>query len=144
MNHYQNKIFSFLIPNHPRDFPFRRSIRISFRTIHIFTAGVLLGGHIFNQPINILEPWLWATVISGLIILLTDMHASMAVLFEIRGVAVLIKIILILLVPVFWEHRILLLLSALVIGAVSSHMPKRYRHKLIFFQRQFQPDLRGG
>ncbi|MCH8263630.1 MAG: hypothetical protein IIA77_11430 [Proteobacteria bacterium] len=142
----QNKgqFLSYLFPNKPRDLPFRRTIRISFRTLHILAAGVLLGGHIFNQPIAILEPWLWATVITGIIILLTDLHASLAVVFEVRGLAVLIKVILLLLVPVFWEQRIALLISILAIGAISSHMPKQYRHKILFFQKQVTPDQRSG
>lgn len=99
-------MFSVLFPKEPRNLPFRRTIRILFRALHIMTAGILLGGHVFNQPVALLEPWLWATVITGTIILLTDLHSSLAILFEIRGIAVLMKIILLLLVPVFWEQRI--------------------------------------
>jgi hypothetical protein len=119
----------FLFPVEQRDFPYRLAVRILFRSLHILSVGVLLGGHIFNQPIDILEPWLWGAIITGLIILLTDLHSSFAVLFELRGIAILLKIILILLIPLFWEQRVLILISILFIGAISSHLPKRYRHK---------------
>ena len=133
-----------LFPDPPRDFPFRRTTRIVLRTVHILAAGVLLGGHIFDQPVAILEPWLWGAVVSGLLIFITDLHASLAILFEVRGLAVVLKIFIVLLVFVFWEHRLTLLLLALVIGAVSSHLPKCYRHKLIFLQQQVIQDQRSG
>ncbi len=140
----RGRFLSFLFPSKPRDLPFRRTIRISFRALHILAAGVLLGGHIFNQPISILEPWLWATVITGTIILLTDLHSSLAILFEVRGFAILIKITLLLLIPVFWEQRVTLLICVLLIGAISSHLPKRYRHKLFIIHDDIHSDYRSG
>ena len=114
------------------------------RALHIMTVGVLLGGHIFHQPVVILEPWLWAAALSGLAILMTDIYSSFAVLFEVRGILVLIKIVLLLSIFIFWEQRVSLLVLALFIGAISSHMPKRYRHKLLFFQSVIVPDQRSG
>lgn len=108
------------------------------------TVGVLLGGHIFHQPIVILEPWLWGAVLSGLAILMTDIYSSFAVLFEVRGIVILIKIVLLLSILIFWEQRVSLLVLTLFIGAISSHMPKRYRHKLLFFQSTITPDQRSG
>jgi len=124
-----DRFLSSLFPDKPRDLPFRLSIRVLSRALHILAAGVLLGGHIFNQTEAILEPWLWTTVATGIIILITDLHSSLAILFEVRGMAILFKIILLLLIPLFWEERISLLVCVLLIGAISSHLPKRYRHK---------------
>ncbi|MFQ6023994.1 MAG: hypothetical protein ACE5NW_14845, partial [Acidiferrobacterales bacterium] len=74
-----------LFPEVPRDFSCRRAVRTGLRTAHIFTAGTLLAGYIFDQPASVLEPWLLGTVISGLLLLATDLHASLAVLLEVRG-----------------------------------------------------------
>jgi hypothetical protein len=120
--------------------PFRLSIRVISRALHILAAGVLVGGHIFGQTETILEPWLWATVITGSIILLTDLHSTLAILFEVRGIAILLKIVLFLLIPLFWEHRISLLICVLLIGAISSHLPKRYRHKSFIMHDNSGPD----
>lgn len=139
-----NRIYSVFFPSEPRDFPLRRSIRTLLRALHIFSTGTLLAGYIFNQPITILEPWLWASVITGLLILATDVHASMAVLFELRGLAVIIKIVLLLLALVLVEIRIQLLLIILLIGVFSSHMPKRYRHKVFLIDKRVIPDERSG
>ncbi len=83
---------SMLFPEPHRTFPFRRTVRTALRSIHILTIGTLLGGHIFNQPVELLEPWLWGSVISGLLLLATDLHASMEALYQIHGVIVLAKV----------------------------------------------------
>ena len=135
---------AFLFPEQPREFPYRMSVRLSLRALHIMTTGVLLGGYIFQQPTTILEPWLWIAILSGLAIMLTDIYSSFGVLFEIRGIVVLVKIILLSLIVIFWEQRIFLLVLILFIGAISSHMPKCYRHKVLFFKSAIQPDQRSG
>lgn len=123
---------SLLFPEQPRTFPYRRTIRTLLRTLHILTTGTLIGGHVFAQPVTVLEPWLWMSVLSGFLLLATDMHASMNVFFQVHGLVVLVKVALLMLVPVFWDHRVALLIAVLVVGSVSSHMPGRFRHKLLF------------
>lgn len=133
-----------LLPAEPRDFPFRRTVRILLRSAHIFATGTLVGGYIFNQPTAELMPWLWGSVVTGILLMATDLHASVAVLCEARGIAVVAKVVLFLLVPVFWEARVPLLVIILLIGAASSHMPKRVRHRVLIFPNRFAVDVRGG
>ena len=94
--------------------------------------------------LEVIEPWLYASVFSGLAIFITDLHASMAVLFELRGLLLLIKVVLLLLIPMFWSMRLALLVTVLFIGAIGSHMPKHWRHKVLFFERHIVPDERSG
>lgn len=141
---YLHRIVPTLAPPVPRDFPRRRALRTALRTAHIFTAGTLLGGYIFGQSAAALQPWLVGTVLSGLARLAIDLHASFAVLLEVRGVGVLVKLTLLALVPVFWDARIGLLLAALAIGAVTSHMPSEYRHRVLLFRDHIVPDRRRG
>ncbi len=144
MNKTINKVVGVIFPQDPRDFAYRRVIRIALRATHILCAGVLLGGWIFTQPVNELEPWLIATVLTGLLIMTTDLHASASVFFEIRGLAVILKIGLLLVIPFYPYFSIPVLVSALFIGVFASHMPKRYRHKILFFEKYFVPDQRSG
>jgi hypothetical protein len=126
-------LLSFFFPKNLRNFPQRRNVRTGLRTIHILTTGVLLGGHIFNQPVGVLEVWLFAAISSGLLLLLTDLHASATILLEFRGLVAVLKIGLVCLVPIFWEQRVFLLIVVLVIGAVSSHMSGKIRHRRLLF-----------
>lgn len=114
------------------------------RALHILCTGVLVGGHLFDQPVAVVEPWLYASVFTGLMLFALDLHASMAVLFELRGLLLLIKVVLLLLIPVFWQLRIPILITVLFIGAIGSHMPKRWRHKVLFLERHIVPDERSG
>ncbi len=137
-------IYILIFPQTARDFPFRRYVRTSLRALHILCTGTLIGGYIFNQPVAVLEPWLFATVITGLLIFATDLHASFAVLFEVRGIIVMLKTGLLALTQFFWELRIPLLVIALVLGVFGSHMPKIFRHKVLFFKNYIVPDERNG
>ena len=134
---------SWLFPEEPRDFPFRRALRTVLRAAHIFSSGTLLGGTLFDVPPNALTPWLHSSLLSGMALLLTDLHASLAILFEVRGLAALLKLILLCGTSLVPSATLPLLIATLVIGTVSSHMPGRYRHKMLF-GRQFKPDRRKG
>lgn len=138
------RAWSILFPAQPRNFPLRRGIRTILRALHILATGVLLGGHVFDQPPDILVVWLWGSVVSGLLLFATDLHASCAVIFELRGMAVFVKLLLLILVPFMWESRVPLLVASLLIGAVSSHVPRTYRHRLLFFKDKFVVDERRG
>ncbi len=140
----QGELVHVLFPVSPRVFPFRRGIRIALRTAHIFTSGVLLGGYIFHEPASVLEPWLWWSVITGLLLFALDLFATLVLMFELHAVAVLAKIILLAIVPVAWDHRVPLLVIILVIGGISSHMPARFRHRLVFFRSRFADYWRWG
>jgi hypothetical protein len=133
-----------LFPPVPRSFPWRRAVRTALRATHIFTGGVLVGGMIFDQPPEVLAPWLHGTLISGFLLLATDLYASLAILCEVRGASVLAKLGLTAFVPVFWDARLELLMAALLLGAVSSHMPGRYRHHVLFLRGRIAPDTRRG
>jgi hypothetical protein len=132
-----SKFTSALFPAEPRVFPFRRGVRIALRTAHILASGILLGGYVFNEPTTVLEPWLWSSVITGLLLFATDLFATLVILFELHAIAVVVKIILLAFIPVVWDCRVTLLVIILVIGAITSHMPGRFRHRLVFFRSHF-------
>lgn len=139
-----NNFFTVIFPQAPRDFACRRVIRMTLRATHILCAGVLLGAYMFKQPSASLEPWLYATVLTGMFIMATDFHASAAVFFEVRGLAVFLKAGLLVVIPFYPHLSIPILILALFIGVFASHMPKHYRHKIVFLEKYFAPDKRSG
>ena len=50
-----------------------------------------------------------------------------------------IKLAVLLMVPVFWEHRVALLLLTVVVASIGSHMPSRFRHRLQRSARNARP-----
>lgn len=138
------KTWDILFPSTPRSIPYGRGIRTLLRASHILTTGILLGGHVFDQPQQILMPWLWGSIVSGLLLFATDIYASCAIIFEARGMAIFTKLLLMLLIPFMWESRVSLLVAILLIGAVSSHLPRTYRHRVLFFEDRIVVDQRRG
>jgi hypothetical protein len=97
--------------------------------VHLASFGVLLGGHVFAVEAERLIPALYLTILSGIGLMLLEVYAYGLHWFWLgKGMSVLVKLGILLLVPVFWEHRVLLLLLVVGIASIASHMPARYRH----------------
>ncbi len=124
-----------LFPDPPRHLPHARIISIALRTLHIAAVGILLGGHTFEVAAARLLPWLYLSILSGAGLIGVDLYSSCKWLYQGKGVLVLLKLLLIAAVAVFWEQRVWLLLAALVIGSVGSHMPGRFRYYSFIHRR---------
>ena len=135
---------TWLFPAEPRGFPYRRAVRTVLRAAHILTGGVLMGGYVFAVPEALLHTWWLGTMVTGLLLFLTDLHATLVILLEVRGLVVILKLLLVALVPWAGDAAPMLLAAALLIGAVSSHMPGRYRHRVLILRERVTPDERHG
>ncbi|MDP6355715.1 MAG: hypothetical protein QF473_11460 [Planctomycetota bacterium] len=117
-----------LLPEEDRRLPGERHWRVLLRTVHLGAVAVLLGGHYFDMPEEkLIGPLIW-TVASGGLFVALESYGSFEWLFQVRGVATVLKILLILAVPFFWEQRVWILMVVLVIGSTSSHMSGKYRY----------------
>lgn len=134
----------YLIPESPRDFPGRRLTRSILRAIHILGGGVLVGAHLFSQSPEIIAHWYTLATVSGMLLFLTDLHASFAILFEWRGLSILSKIFLLLLLPLMPGYEIAILVIILSIGSVSSHLSRKFRHRLWLNLPDLVQDERHG
>ncbi len=113
---------------------------IAFRTLHLAAFGVLLGGHTFTVEAERLLLYLWLTILSGLGLIALEVYAvGLYWLFLGKGIMVLVKLGLLLLIPFFWEARVLLLLLVVAIASVGSHMPARYRHYSLLHRDVIEP-----
>ena len=119
---------SLLFPEPDRHVPGERWLRTVFRTAHIASMAVLLGGHVFDVPAAQLRVALACAVLSGGLIVLLEIYGSLNWLFEVRGLVTLLKVGLVCAVALFWEQRVVLLMAALVLGSVSSHATAEVRH----------------
>ena len=133
-----------LLPEEPRDFPGRRMTRSILRTVHILGGGVLIGAYLFQQPQDVIQPWYITATLSGLLLFLTDLHASFAVLFEWRGLSIFSKIGLLLLLPLMPGFEIAILVLILTIGSLSSHLSRKFRHRLWLPLPNISQDQRHG
>ena len=121
-----------IFPKPLREFPLQRWVRISVRTWHLMAMGYLLGGVALGTPVNAENPALMHTLLSGLVFSALEVYASGVWFLQLKGQAVLVKMVLLGASfhtagdPMPW------LWAAVVIGGISSHMPGRYRYYSVF------------
>jgi hypothetical protein len=108
--------------------PYSRPCNIALRTAHIGVTGVLFGGHIFGIGIDQLRTWSYAAILTGVMLMILEAFPDWRYVLEGRGFMVLAKVLLLCLIPWFWDARVPLLVLVIILGSVGSHMPRRYRH----------------
>lgn len=127
----------------PRPVAGLRALRTTLRTLHLVAMAVLFGGHVHGVEAARLLPALLATLASGGALMAIEVWRAPVWLVQVRGAATVAKIGLVTAVAWLWDWRVLLLGSALVIGAVVSHMPGRWRYHSLLHGRPVGPQERG-
>ena len=115
--------------------PYARAWNIAFRTAHIGVSSVLVGGHVFDVPRDRLLPWLYATIITGLVLVLIEAFPRLVWFCQGRGLFVIAKLILLGLIPWMWAYRVPILFVVVIIASVGAHMPGRFRYYSVIHRR---------
>lgn len=123
------RVKAFLFPDPPRRIPAHRGLGVALRTAHLVAFGVLLGGHVFAVEPSRLVPFLIATLASGALLMALELASTCSWVLQGKGAGVMLKLLLLALVPAFWEQRVAILVIVVVVAGVSSHMPSRFRHR---------------
>lgn len=110
---------------------YRRTADIIFRTAHIISTSILFGGHFFEAPKEQLLPFLIAAILTGAALILSSCHFDRYWASRTSGVAVIFKLLLLSSALVLWEHRVLIFIGVMLIGAVVSHAPSWFRNSMI-------------
>ncbi len=119
-----------LFPKQFRDLPHRRLILNLLRSAHIVCFSLLIGGLFHGLPEEQWQPWLIGTLLSGFGLFAVDLYGSFLALFEVRGVSVLFKLLLLSLLPLLGEPaRIGGLIFIIVFSSMISHSTRRFRHR---------------
>ncbi len=112
-----------------------RGLDILLRSLHIGVAGILLGGAVFQQPVEILHFYGLLVVLSGLGLVGTELHHSLRWPHEGRGLAALAHMLPIPLLHLLPGTSVSLLWVAMVLGGIGSHMPRTWRHWSLLYGR---------
>jgi len=108
--------------------PSGRFFRVLLRTLHIISFSVFFGGIWFGVPQAELMPWLRWSVLTGVGLMFLELRKGLDWFLQLAGGLTLAKLALLFLVPVFPDYNRFLLLLAVAISSVGSHMPARLRH----------------
>ena len=132
-----------LFPESPRKTPYGRAWNIGFRTAHILVTGILVGGHVFAVPAIRLHGWLYVSVATGAALVFLEAFPHARWLYQGRGVAVQIKLLLLCLIPWCWDQRVAILVIVTVLASVGSHMPARFRYYSLIHGRVIEDRRRA-
>ena len=108
------------------------------RTIHLAATGTLLGAHVFGVPPGPLLPWLWVAIGSGAVLMALELYSTLDWLMQVGGLAVLLKVGLLCVIPFAWSVRVPVLFTVVAIAGISAHMPGRYRHYSLLYRRSMK------
>ncbi len=126
-----SRLTALLFPERPRSFDARRTVKIVLRAAHVLLVAVLLGGTVFGVGPAAVQPWWLAAVLSGVLLLLLDLYESAAMMLQVRGLVVLIKIGTLVIWPKLgsWQPWVLGLL--VLVSVISSHAPSSFRYAMV-------------
>jgi len=119
-----------------------RWLNIALRTAHISVMGILLGGHAFDVAPERLEFVLWLTIGTGLALAAVENGGRLLWFHQGRGLMTMAKLALICVVPFAWDHRLPILLTAVVVASVGSHMSGQFRYYSVVYHKVI-PDASG-
>ena len=112
-----------------------RGLNIALRTAHIGVTGALFGGHVFAISAERLLPFLYLSILTGIVLLIVEIYPTWRRIFEVRTAMVAAKLLLLCLIPWLWTYRVAILIAVIVIASIGSHMPRRYRYYSILDRR---------
>ncbi len=114
-----------------------RAWNIAVRTAHIAAMGVLLGGHAFDVERARLVPSLLLCVLTGGGLGFLEAGMNFTWFHQGRGLMTIAKLLLLCAVPFLWDRpqwRLAVLLAAVTLASVGSHMPARFRYYSVIFR----------
>lgn len=107
---------------------FGRWSRLLLRCLHLM-ATTLLVVALFEhaRPYGVAGPAILTTV-SGLLLLGVELYRSCVFLYQLAGVLVLAKLLVLLLIPLLPQQQFEIALVSILIAAFGSHMSGKLRH----------------
>ncbi len=134
-----------LFPPMPRDFCFKRHSKTLLRSLHLIGMAGVGGAYFYPaQPADWL-PFLWLTLVSGLLMVAIEIWSHGIWLLQLRGVAIMVKLILLLGVSlpgavVGSMIPVATIIVVIVISGIISHATRNLRYYSPFYRRRISVD----
>jgi hypothetical protein len=127
-----------LFPAESRFFPGQRWVNISLRTLHLIGVAGLGGGFLYSAEGESWRYFLDLTIASGVGLVLISVWNNGIWLIQLRGQAILLKMLLLALIPLVPGLRLPLFLATLVISGIIAHAPANVRYYSLFHRRRIE------
>jgi len=127
----KKKLLDYLFPDRDRTFVGMRWTNIILRTVHLLGIAGVGGGFLYQAPVDQWMPYLGLTVASGLMLAGLAVWCNGIWLVQLRGVAMLVKLLLLSLSMIF-EGSAWVFIAVIVISGVIAHAPGKVRYLRVF------------
>ena len=129
-------ITSVLFPKQSRIFAGQRWVNILLRTLHLLGMAGVGGGYFYAAVDDAWQGFLYLTLVSGLIMMLLSIWSNGIWLLQLRGHAILLKLLLLLLMLVWPAYQATCLVLVIIISGLIAHAPGDVRYYSIFYRRR--------
>ncbi|MCF6353653.1 MAG: hypothetical protein L3J26_00880 [Candidatus Polarisedimenticolaceae bacterium] len=127
---------SVLFPSQSRTFVGQRWVSILLRTLHLLGIAGVGGGYFYASVGDGWLGFLYLTLASGLLMMSLSIWSNGIWLLQLRGHAVLLKVLLLTLMLVWAEQKTVLLVVVIIISGLIAHAPGDVRYYSIFYRRR--------
>lgn len=134
----RNKLGRALFPDQSRSLPAQRWIKISLRTLHLMGTAGLGGAYLYSAPA---EDWLvyfWLTIATGICMSLLECWSNAIWLLQIRGIAIGVKLLVLLAIGLIEGASLPLFLLVIGISGVVAHAPGSLRYYSPYHGRRLE------
>ena len=127
---------SLLFPKQSRTFTGQRWVNILLRTLHLLGMAGVGGGYFYAAVDDSWLGFLYLTLASGVSMMWLSIWSNGIWLLQLRGHAILLKVLLLGLMLVWPEYKFSLLVVVILISGLISHAPGSVRYYSIFYRRR--------
>ncbi len=118
----------------------KRWTKISLRTLHLLGVAGVGGGILFALEKDLWFNYWWLALASGALMMLIDIISSRIWIVQVRGIVIVLKLVLLALLGIYpgWDNFLLAVI--IIISAVISHAPGKFRYYSLYHRRVITSD----
>lgn len=127
----RQRVLDYFFPDVDRTFPGMRWANIVLRTLHLMGVAGMGGAFLYAVPVSEWSPFFSLTLSSGLLLMLLAIWSNGIWLIQLRGVATIVKLVLLIL-ALKGGLEPAILFTIIAISGILAHAPGRVRYFLVF------------
>ncbi|MES9844789.1 MAG: hypothetical protein ABW162_01185 [Candidatus Sedimenticola sp. PURPLELP] len=125
-----------LFPSCSRSIPGERWLNVLLRTMHLVGMAGLGAGYLYGAADDSWRIYLQLTIMTGFGLVLISIYSNGIWLMQLRGQAILLKLLLLMLASAYPLFKEGLFILVIVISGWIAHAPGRVRYYSLYHRRQ--------
>ncbi len=132
---------NWLFPRSPRRFAGQRWLNILLRSLHLVGIAGIAGGFLFALDESLWTGYWRLALATGVALSLLYLWSTALWLFQLKGIAILLKLALLAIGFRFPDWRPPIFFTIVMLSSIMAHAPGAIRGRLVLMRHR-QPDLR--